>query len=109
MLAFSPSVPLALAHALPSRTASQRPSSSRSARMSLDGHEELEVLFDGGDGYKSAKYRLDLTIAGADSRANRKMSIQQIKQRGNFDGFRKGTIPPFVMKQVNGASGANAA
>jgi FKBP-type peptidyl-prolyl cis-trans isomerase (trigger factor) len=69
--------------------------------MALRGHEELETLFDGGD-FKSCKYRLDLCISGSDSRESRKLSIQQVKKNGNFNGFRKGTVPPFVMKQIDG-------
>lgn len=69
--------------------------------MSLKGHEELETMFDGGD-FKTAKFRLDLSISGETSRENRKLSVQQVKKNGNFNGFRKGTIPPFVMKQLEG-------
>jgi hypothetical protein len=76
-------------------------SSSRQPSMALRGHEELETLFDAGD-FKTAKYRLDLSISGEMSKENRKLSIQQVKKNGNFNGFRKGTVPPFVMKQING-------
>lgn len=75
----------------------------RAPSMALRGHEELETLFEGGD-LKTAKYRLDLTISGETSKENRKLSVQQVKKNGNFNGFRKGTIPPFVMKQVEGTS-----
>lgn len=75
----------------------------RAPSMALRSHEELETLFEGGD-FKTAKYRLDLTISGEASKENRKLSVQQVKKNGNFNGFRKGTIPPFVMKQVEGMS-----
>lgn len=69
--------------------------------MALRDHEELETIFEGGD-FKSAKYRLDLTISAETSKENRKLSVQQVKKNGNFNGFRKGTIPPYIMKQVEG-------
>ena len=57
-------------------------------RMALLSHEELEVLFDGGD-FKTAKYRLECRIAGGKSKDARKDSIRSIKQNARFDGFRK--------------------
>jgi hypothetical protein len=79
-----------------------RSSTSRVAplTMKLVGHEKLEVIFDGGE-FEAAKFHLDFVIEADTSKALRKRSIVSVKARANFSGFRKGTIPPFILKDIN--------
>lgn len=67
--------------------------------MELIKHEKQEVLLS-ADGYESANYRFDFRILGETSKAIRKRSIATLKEKANFSGFRKGTIPPFIMKDL---------
>lgn len=68
-------------------------------RMSLVSHEKVEVLFS-SENTELAKYKLELEIPGQYSKDKRKKSIQSLKQNSHFKGFRKGTIPPFIMKDI---------
>lgn len=67
--------------------------------MALISHEKLEVLFS-TDETEMARYRLEIEIPAAYSKDRRRKSIQAMKQHANFNGFRKGTIPPFIMKDM---------
>lgn len=49
-----------------------------------------------------AKYKFELQIPAEFSKQRRKKSIAALKQNAHFKGFRKGTIPPFIMKDLNG-------
>lgn len=69
--------------------------------MGLLSHEKLDAVFGDGDD-EIAKYRLNLVITGKFSRAQRKKSLEQLKKNANFRGFRPGTIPPFILKDVDG-------
>lgn len=99
-LAFTPSVPF-----LSTRTRTSIPSTSSrcssSVRMALVSHEKLDAVFGDGDD-EIAKYKLVLMIPGKFSRAQRKKSLEQLKKNANFRGFRPGTIPPFILKDVDG-------
>jgi Bacterial trigger factor protein (TF) len=68
-------------------------------RMSLVRHEKLEVLFEAPD-YETATYRLDCEIPADISKDLRKRSFAAMKSTANFPGFRKGTIPPFILKSL---------
>jgi Bacterial trigger factor protein (TF) len=74
-------------------------SNIRIARMALVGHQKLEVLFETDD-YVSATYRLDCSIPADISKDLRKRSLAAMKATSNFPGFRKGTVPPFIMKSL---------
>jgi FKBP-type peptidyl-prolyl cis-trans isomerase (trigger factor) len=67
--------------------------------MALVGHQKLEVLFETED-YVSATYRLDCSIPADISKDLRKRSLAAMKATANFPGFRKGTVPPFIMKSL---------
>lgn len=67
--------------------------------MTLVSHEKLEVLFSATESELS-KYRLHLEIPGSVSKDKRRKSIQALKRNAEFKGFRKGTIPPFIMKDI---------
>lgn len=69
--------------------------------MSLVSHEKLEVLFN-SDNTELAKYKLEIEVPGVYSKDKRKQSVQALKKNANFKGFRKGTIPPFIMKDIPG-------
>ncbi len=69
--------------------------------MTLISHEKLEDIFGEGDG-GIAKYKLDLEIPGSYSRDLRKKSVASLKKNSEFKGFRKGTIPPFIRKDIDG-------
>lgn len=69
--------------------------------MRLIAHEKIEVL-SSSELSEQAKYKLQLEISGPYSKQKRRQSMQSLKARANFPGFRKGTIPPFIMKDVNG-------
>lgn len=79
-------------------SAAKRPTCS--TRMALVSHEKLETVFGDGDD-EIAKYRLVLQIPGTYSRAQRKKSVDALKKNADFPGFRKGTIPPFIKKDVD--------
>lgn len=67
--------------------------------MALLSHEKLEVLFNSKNS-EMAKYQLEIEIPGRLSKDKRRESIQTMKKHANFKGFRKGTIPPFIMKDI---------
>lgn len=67
----------------------------------LVSHEKLETVFGEGDS-EIAKYKLVLNIPGTYSRKVRKESVRQMKKQANFPGFRKGDIPPFIRKDIDG-------
>lgn len=69
-------------------------------RMALVSHEKLDTVFGAGDD-EIAKYKLVLMIPGTHSRTARKKSIDALKKNANFPGFRPGTIPPFIKKDVD--------
>lgn len=69
--------------------------------MTLVSHEKLEVLFN-SDSTELAKYKLELEVPGVYSKDKRRQSIHALKKNANFKGFRKGTIPPFIMKDIPG-------
>lgn len=73
-----------------------------SHRMALISHEKLEVLFGDDGSSEMAKYRLELEIPGSYSKNLRKKTIATMKQQADFKGFRKGTIPPFIYKDIDG-------
>lgn len=68
-------------------------------RMSLLSHEKQDVLF-ASENTEVAKYKLELEIPASFSKEKRKQSIRALKQNADFKGFRKGTIPPFIMKDI---------
>ena len=70
-------------------------------QMGLVSHEKLETLFGEEGPGQIAKYKLVLEIPGSFSRQQRKKSISSLKERANFPGFRKGTIPPFIKKDID--------
>lgn len=72
-----------------------------SSRMSLVSHEKLETVF-GNDDEGIATYKLELEIPGTYSREMRKQSVASLKKNSQFKGFRKGTIPPFIYKDIDG-------
>lgn len=74
---------------------------SQSTCMTLLSHEKLDVVFSTPDG-DVAKYRLDMEIPASFSKKKRRESIQTMKKHADFRGFRKGTIPPFIMKDMDG-------
>ena len=49
-----------------------------------------------------ANYRLEIEIPGSYSKNKRRETVQSMKKHASFNGFRKGTIPPFVMKDIPG-------
>lgn len=69
--------------------------------MILVSHEKLDVLFR-SENSELAKYRLEIEIPGAYSKEKRRKSISVMKKNASFKGFRKGTIPPFIMKDIPG-------
>lgn len=69
--------------------------------MKLLSHENLGVVFDTGDGDLS-NYKLEIAIPAEYSKAKRRATIKVMKQNASFKGFRKGTIPPFIMKDIPG-------
>lgn len=71
-------------------------------RMALVSHEKLETVFGEEGPGEIAKYKLVLEIPGTYSRQQRKKSLASLKKNANFPGFRKGTIPPFIKKDVDG-------
>lgn len=73
----------------------------RAARMTLVSHEKLDVVFASPEG-ETAKYRLDMEIPADFSKKKRRESIQAMKKHADFRGFRKGTIPPFILKEMDG-------
>lgn len=72
---------------------------TRPPRMTLISHEKLDDVSNSDD-TNVAKYRLELEIPGAVSKQKRRESIQETKKHINIPGFRKGTIPPFMMKEM---------
>eukprot|EP00177_Eucheuma_denticulatum_P000782 GFKZ01001412.1.p1 GENE.GFKZ01001412.1~~GFKZ01001412.1.p1 ORF type:complete len:214 (-),score=44.70 GFKZ01001412.1:488-1129(-) len=68
-------------------------------QMMLVSHEKLEVFSDSDD-VEVAKYRFDLQIPASVSKDKRRECIAALKKSANYPGFRKGTIPPFVMKSL---------
>lgn len=68
--------------------------------MTLLSHEKLDVVLSTKDG-EIAKYKLELEVPGALSKSKRRESIQSVKKNASFKGFRKGTIPPFIMKEID--------
>lgn len=83
---------------LPGRS-SRSQCATRSPRMTLISHEKLDDVSNSDD-TNVAKYRLELEIPGAVSKQKRRESIQETKKHINIPGFRKGTIPPFMMKEM---------
>lgn len=69
--------------------------------MTLLSHEKLDVVTSSDDG-EIANYRLKIEIPGSFSKRKRKDSLQEMRKHANFPGFRKGTIPPFILKDVDG-------
>ncbi|KAI0563745.1 Trigger factor ribosome-binding protein [Gracilaria domingensis] len=67
--------------------------------MTLISHEKLDVLSKSDDG-EVAKYKLELEIPATVSKVKRRESIQAVKKNANFKGFRKGTVPPFVIQEI---------
>lgn len=67
--------------------------------MGVVSHEKLEVLFESKNS-ELAKYKIELEVPGSYSKDKRRASIQALKKNANFKGFRKGTIPPFIMKDI---------
>lgn len=67
--------------------------------MTLLSHEKLEIISSSKDS-EVAKYRLELEIPGEFSKQKRKESIQAMKKHIDVPGFRKGTIPPFMMGEL---------
>lgn len=67
--------------------------------MTLVSHEKLDVVFSSTES-ELARYRLQLEIPGSVSKAKRQRSIQALKKNADFKGFRKGSIPPFIMKDI---------
>lgn len=67
--------------------------------MTLISHEKLDDSSPSADAITS-KYKLELEIPGAVSKQKRRESIQEMKKYIEIPGFRKGTIPPFMMKEV---------
>lgn len=68
--------------------------------MTLISHEKLDVVLSTKDG-EIATYKLELEVPGALSKTKRRESIQSVKKNASFKGFRKGTIPPFIMKEID--------
>lgn len=71
-----------------------------STSMKLLSHEKQDVVFSSADG-DIAKYMLEIEIPGAFSKQKRKESVQAMRKHANFPGFRKGTIPPFILKDLD--------
>lgn len=99
-MAFVASLPTAASWGS-AQSASRSQCGRRGPRMVLTDHEKLDVVFS-SDGSEIARYRLDLEIPGAVSKEKRKNSIQAMKKNANFPGFRRGTLPPFVVKEIEG-------
>lgn len=72
-----------------------------SPTMTLLSHEKLDVVSSSDDG-EIANYRLKLEIPASFSKKKRKESLQEMRKHANFPGFRKGTIPPFILKDLDG-------
>jgi len=69
--------------------------------MALLSHEKIEVVFS-SEASEMAKFKLEIEIPGSFSKQRRRASIAALKKNANFNGFRKGTIPPFIMKDLDG-------
>ncbi|CAN8067484.1 unnamed protein product [Agarophyton chilense] len=67
--------------------------------MTLLSHEKLDVVLSTEEG-EVAKYKLELEIPASIPKEKRKESIQAVKKNAAFKGFRKGTIPPFIMIEI---------
>lgn len=67
--------------------------------MKLLSHEKLEDI-SGSDYGNVAKYKLEIEIPAAFSKQKRKESIQEMKKYVEVPGFRKGTIPSFMMGEL---------
>lgn len=67
--------------------------------MTLVSHEKTHVVSTSSDA-ELAKYRLSLEIPGTLSKLKRGEIVRALKKNGQYDGFRRGTIPPFVMRTV---------
>lgn len=69
--------------------------------MNLLSHEKLDVVFSSKDA-EMANYKLEIEITPAYSKAKRKETLKSMKQFASFSGFRKGTLPPFITKDIPG-------
>lgn len=69
--------------------------------MNLLSHKKGDVLFS-SESTELAKYKLEIEIPAEFSKAKRRQSIAALKKNASFNGFRKGTIPPFIMKDIPG-------
>lgn len=69
--------------------------------MSIVSHEKLQVLFE-SETSELAQYKIELEIPASHSKDKRRQSVQALRKNADFKGFRKGTIPPFIMKDIPG-------
>ncbi|KAA8494461.1 Trigger factor [Porphyridium purpureum] len=76
------------------RTVTRLDMSSGSAELT-----ELEEVFNAG-GKRIAKYSIKVTVPGETNLEIYKSTLRSAKQSADFKGFRKGTIPPFMMKEI---------
>ncbi|CDF41078.1 unnamed protein product [Chondrus crispus] len=72
-----------------------------SPQMSIVSHEKLQVLFE-SETSELAQYKIELEIPASHSKDKRRQSVQALRKNADFKGFRKGTIPPFIMKDIPG-------
>lgn len=68
--------------------------------MSLLSHDKLEVVSTSSD-VEVAKYKLEIGIPSHYSKNKRRQTMQTMKQHANFPGFRKGSIPPYILKDLD--------
>lgn len=69
--------------------------------MNLVSHEKLEVVFS-AETSELANYKLEIEIPAPFSKERRRKTMAVMKKNAAFRGFRKGTIPPFIMKDIPG-------